>query len=658
MTDLAKLVVRLEAETARYQKELEQARGRLKRFDRDASDTLKRIAQASTAAAAAAAAGSAAIVRSSVQAGKEIQNLAQISNAGVEEFQKYAFGARTVGIEKDKLADILKDVNDRVGDFISSGGGEMADFFENIAPKVGVTAEQFQKLSGPQALQLYYDSLQQANLSAQEQTFYLEAMASDTTALIPLLREGGKGFQEQAERAERLGVVLSKLDIASLSALENKIAETTATVRLMATTITAQVAPALDVLIDDFLDAREKSDELGSSTEKTAGTIVNGMAFAMNAIAGVKRVADIAGAGVATALALIENGAWSLADTIVNGPVKALNSMIQSAEDLTGIELPKFSMDSEFGKAIAEGFERTKRISEEGIADIERLLLKPLPGDQFLREYEKRLEELKERANKLSQGNGGGSGSGTTTPEEPSSDAGIPVVEGPDPEAERQRELNRIYRENIEIITGVDRATLDYQATLSDLNELFARGMLSQEGYNAAVERAEDAFNDTASAGEEWASRMDEITRSAARNIQSSFADFLFDPFEQGLSGMLDSFTETLRRMAAQAAAEQILKGVIGGGGLEGILGGIFGGARADGGPVSSGKAYVVGERGPEMFVPGTSGYIVNNETMNSRSVTQNITINAPNGRVDRATELQVQAAAGRGVAHAMRRNG
>jgi phage-related minor tail protein len=39
-------------------------------------------------------------------------------------------------------------------------------------------------------------------------------------------------------------------------------------------------------------------------------------------------------------------------------------------------------------------------------------------------------------------------------------------------------------------------------------------------------------------------------------------------------------------------------------------LGGVFGGARADGGPVSAGGAYLVGERGPELFRPSTGGEI------------------------------------------------
>lgn len=43
-----------------------------------------------------------------------------------------------------------------------------------------------------------------------------------------------------------------------------------------------------------------------------------------------------------------------------------------------------------------------------------------------------------------------------------------------------------------------------------------------------------------------------------------------------------------------------------------------FGGARADGGPVSGNTPYLVGERGPELFVPATSGRIIPNNQVGS----------------------------------------
>lgn len=54
-----------------------------------------------------------------------------------------------------------------------------------------------------------------------------------------------------------------------------------------------------------------------------------------------------------------------------------------------------------------------------------------------------------------------------------------------------------------------------------------------------------------------------------------------------------------------------------------------FGGARAGGGSVFGGQAYLVGEQGPELFVPGSSGSIVPNSRLGSgMSVVLNITGN------------------------------
>ena len=63
----------------------------------------------------------------------------------------------------------------------------------------------------------------------------------------------------------------------------------------------------------------------------------------------------------------------------------------------------------------------------------------------------------------------------------------------------------------------------------------------------------------------------------------------------------------------AGAALKAGVQSVLGGGGLSGALAGLVGGlpGRATGGPVSPGRAYVVGERGAEVFVPSTSGQVV-----------------------------------------------
>jgi TP901 family phage tail tape measure protein len=73
----------------------------------------------------------------------------------------------------------------------------------------------------------------------------------------------------------------------------------------------------------------------------------------------------------------------------------------------------------------------------------------------------------------------------------------------------------------------------------------------------------------------------------------------------------------------------------MGGGGIEGITMGTFGGAMAKGGPVSSGQTYMVGERGPELFVPGRSGTIVANDKMGGGSTNVIVNVDAKGSSVE-----------------------
>ena len=149
------IAIAVGADVTALQKGMAKGAKSVKGFKGDAADMAKSFAKngAKVAAAAAAVGASLAVMASKAASNaKEIKNLSTVAGASAEEFQKWSIAADTVGISQEKLSDILKDVNDRVGDFLETGGGPMKDFFENIAPKIGVTADQFANLSGPQSL--------------------------------------------------------------------------------------------------------------------------------------------------------------------------------------------------------------------------------------------------------------------------------------------------------------------------------------------------------------------------------------------------------------------------------------------------------------------------------------------------------------------------
>lgn len=255
-----------------------------------------------TGAVAAVGAGLAALSRNTVMAGTEISRLSQAANATPELFQKWAAASQTVGVEQDKLADILKDVNDRVGDFLQTGGGPMADFFENIAPKVGVTAEQFRHLSGPQALQLYVDSLRQAGVSQGEMTFYLEAMASDLTLLLPLLENGGAEMARLGDRAEAVGAVMSGETVEALRRTGLALSEMGQAVSAAANIIGAAFAPMLERAATAMVAAMQEGGALRVAVEALAANmdfLVNTAGVAVTAL-GARYVGAVISARLAT----------------------------------------------------------------------------------------------------------------------------------------------------------------------------------------------------------------------------------------------------------------------------------------------------------------------------------------------------------------------
>jgi hypothetical protein len=94
----------------------------------------------------------------------------------------------------------------------------------------------------------------------------------------------------------------------------------------------------------------------------------------------------------------------------------------------------------------------------------------------------------------------------------------------------------------------------------------------------------------------------------------------LEDDFMRGADGatILRDELGLLTKEVLKLANQNIIAGLFGGagsiggggGGIGGLFASLFGGFRAGGGDVQAGKAYVVGERRPELFIPSVNGRI------------------------------------------------
>lgn len=116
------------------------------------------------------------------------------------------------------------------------------------------------------------------------------------------------------------------------------------------------------------------------------------------------------------------------------------------------------------------------------------------------------------------------------------------------------------------------------------------------------------------------------------------------------LAAMEDIASASLRALFRPEGGGSLGAGLLGG--LSGLVSGLLGSpGRATGGPVSGGRAYMVGERGPELFVPSTGGRIEQVGGGRPRDVRVAISINGGPG----ASEPQVLRQSSRQVARAVR---
>lgn len=653
MTDLAKLVVRLEAETGRYQAELDKAQNKLSGFRKKAIDDMAKVA-------GAAATGMGAVVAAVTSGARDIANQARVAGAGAEEFQRLAFGARTVGIEQEKLSDILKDVNDRVGDFNATGAGPMADFFEVIAPKVGVTADAFRDLSGPQALQLYYDSLEAANLSQADMTFYLEAMASDTTALIPLLRNGGQGFKTLGDRAERVGAVLSDEAVAASSEFQGNLKLLSSAAGGFSNQLTTAMLPTLVRLSEELVDVADDSKIADGAVVVLDGAFRGLATVALTVFTAMQAAGKGLGAFAAIANTIGEAGVF---DPTRGGLIGALFRKDDRARiasvggilshaygDVVGDTTDLFEqldkLWTERGKKLEKIAEATGENTSENLppnakemaaliaaqqsamaeltgmaADMQQDLATADMGESALMRYRVQVGDLSRViAAAGPQGEAYGQMLINLSEDMEMHAAAAKLA------TDQQAAYDRMMQEGAAIIEATRTPLESYMDTVRRLNELVAEGAIDQQTYNRAVADAQDALDDSKKKADIWAVAMEESGRSAARNVQSELSDILFDPFEDGLKGMLSSFVDIMRRMAAEAAAAGLVNSVIGQG--AGALGAYFtggggpqmnpglsipiDGARQYGGPVRGGGLYEVNEGGvPELLTSGGSQYLM-----------------------------------------------
>ena len=141
---------------------------------------------------------------------------------------------------------------------------------------------------------------------------------------------------------------------------------------------------------------------------------------------------------------------------------------------------------------------------------------------------------------------------------------------------------------------------------LAEFNELRNQGLLTEQEHQRAVERTTEKINDLDGANKE----LEKTVENVADISRDAFEDFVLGAKNAGEA--VKQLGLELARLVLREATGDLFAGV-----AKSLVGGVasslFGGFFADGGRPPLGKASIVGESGPELFIPDSAGTVIPN---------------------------------------------
>ena len=624
---------------------------------------------------------------------------------GADELSKTA---QKIGITTESLSTLgyaagLADVE--LGE-LQAGLGRLTKFQSEAAQGTEKNVELFARLGI--AYRETNGSLRDTGEVFREVAEYMAGMASETDKaalaqellgrsganLLPLLNAGGKGIAELEERARRLGLELSESTGKNAEELNDRLSDLWSVVDGLAYTVAADLLPDIIELTDALTDTIREGGgmvEVGrdiadifrglAQVAGGAGLAIEGMGERFNIAAQYKNAfLDPAGwqqyqaeidksnarlsslADESKALALLARQNFGIDPKVMpiedgsmprsgrgrprGTPMQDGETQVINAGDLFGTGGGSGSgrgprAQREETESTSDYVKELKRAADEERDQMDRwkglvaTLNGPLAEAEF--EHAQRLEQIRDA----------GLEAGASSTE---------ISRALDLEAEA-------HTRNVEAIKSQQEPLAQLLADMAFENDLLGK---TNAARIVELELRRLGLELDSEEGQAAAARIKaRVEERDALELQVRALDDFRSSFEDNVAGVLDgskSIKDALRdlvddlisqlaRAAAQSFTENLFgePGTKGGGTFGDLLGsflGSFGGGRASGGPIYPGKAYLVGEEGPELIRPMGAGMVSTaGETarMGRGGVTQNVTFSLP-GKYDMRTQAQISS--------------
>lgn len=209
------------------------------------------------AAAVAAAAGLVSAVKSVIDYGDKLNDMATKTGASVEALSSLKLAAETNGTTLDSVAQGFKYLNMHVADSAnvfsmygieiaktSDGNVDSTQTFLNVADAINKTKDQTEKVD-----------------------IAVKVFGRSGAELIPMLSEGRAGLQAWMEKAKSLGLVMSTEAASASDKFNDSMTVLAGTTKGLMIQAVIPILPAISALVQSFADAKENSKLLSLAGE-------------------------------------------------------------------------------------------------------------------------------------------------------------------------------------------------------------------------------------------------------------------------------------------------------------------------------------------------------------------------------------------------------
>ncbi len=573
MANISTLTISLVADTAKFSNGLKKARGNSAKFSKAIGGAFKLAA----AGAAALVAGLGALIVKSLALVDQQRKTARTLGTTQAVFAGLSLAAGIAGVSTESFTKALKRSSKAIVD-ANDGLQTQARAFERL----GLDTKKLINLPVEKQFGAITTALGKVENATLKVAIASDIFGAKNADLINILELGEEGLDNFIKKAKELGVALTEDQTAAIEGANDAVLIFKTSLTGLGNQLAARFAPLITA----------GAEALTNFTKAITDAVPQMAAFITNLFGIRRELAQLTLEDVAAELVVItrEN---------------------EKAQDALAL----------FEEQIS-GFSDTAIIDAKALGGFDKLNEKVAETEKRFNELIRRRRELKKvLAEDTKTGSGGAAESDGIDFIDIKAIQALRMEVTPELEAFRAR-VKLATADAARIFAATRTPIQNFIIEMGKAREALKIGDLAQKDFDLFREQLLDTLIGSEEDFDEFSKNIESFADQAARNMQDAFADFFFDPFDDGLRGLVQGFADALKRMVANLIASDILSFLNpqGGGGFFGFAKSLFG--RQIGGPVGRGQSVIVGERGREVFTPGASGSITPLGAINFAPVT------------------------------------